>query len=361
MSKTYIIAEAGVNHNGSLDLAIALIDAAMEAGADAVKFQTFKADKIVTATTAKARYQKSNTGLNESQLTMLKALQLNEEAHDRIVEYCRVKSIDFISTPFDTDSVKLLTAKYKVKRIKIASGEITNAPLLLEAARTQKPIILSTGMCLLGEIEAALGVVAYGYLNSELTNTSPSLEAFQQAYISGEGQRLLKERVTLLHCTTEYPAPFKDINLRMMDTLSSAFQLPVGYSDHSEGIAISIAAAARGASMIEKHFTLDRSLPGPDHKSSLEPIELKEMVRMIRQVEASLGSYVKMPAPSERTNMDAVRKSIVAATSIPKGEKFTEHNMTVKRPGTGISPMYYYDLMNQRARIDYETDDTIQQ
>lgn len=359
-TRTYVIAEAGVNHNGSLKLALALVDAAQEAGADAVKFQTFRAEGVVTPDTAKANYQKARSNRNESQFSMLKALELNESMHDRLVERCRERGIDFLSTPFDLPSLALLADKYRVPRLKAASGEITNAPLLLAMAQTGKPIIVSTGMCLLGEIEEALGVLAYGYLQEELRSGPPSVQAFRQAYMSREGQRLLQERVTLMHCTTEYPAPLEDVHLRTMDTLSSAFQLPVGYSDHTSGIAVPIAAAARGAAIIEKHFTLDRTLPGPDHAGSLEPIELAAMIRSIREVETALGSPVKLPAASEFANRDAVRKSVVAAERIRSGDPFTSRNITAKRAGRGMSPMNYYELLNRKSKRDYEPDDRIE-
>jgi len=352
----YIIAEAGVNHNGSLNMAIQLIDLAAEAGADAVKFQTFKADQVVSRTAPKAEYQTKVTNVDESQYEMLKKLELDEPAHQKIVEYCSKKGIQFLSTPFDLESLDMLTNKFNLPRLKLPSGDITNAPLLLKAARSGKPIILSTGMSTLGEIETALGVLAFGYTQ---VNEIPSLKAFQEAYRSEAGQTALREKVVLLHCTTEYPAPFEDVNLRSMDTLRAAFGLPVGYSDHTPGIAVAIASAARGAVIIEKHFTLNRNLPGPDHKASLEPGELKTMVQSIRQVEAALGSSLKFPSPSEIKNMPVARKSIVAAKEIKKGDLLTEENITVKRPGSGISPMNYWQLTGTVADRDYNKDEMV--
>lgn len=352
---TYIIAEAGVNHNGSLDMARELVKVAAEAGADAVKFQTFKADKLVSRSAPKAEYQARTTGSDESQHEMIRRLELDERAHEILIEHCRVCGIEFLSTPFDLDSVDLLTERFNLPCIKIPSGDITNAPLLLKVARSGRPAILSTGMSILGEVEDALGVLAFGYLG----NGSPSLAAFRAAYNSAEGLAILQKKVTLLHCTTEYPAPFEDVNLKVMDTLKSAFGLPVGYSDHTEGIAVPIAAVARGAVVIEKHFTLDRTLPGPDHKASLEPAELKQMVDAIRAVERSLGSSKKQPALSELKNRGVARKSLVAACPIAAGEPFTTENLAVKRPGNGLSPMLYWELLAKSAVQDYSDDEEI--
>jgi N-acetylneuraminate synthase len=356
MKKTYIIAEAGVNHNGSLEMAKQLIDVAADAGADAVKFQTFKAEKIVSRTAPKAEYQTKTTGASETQFDMIKKLELDEEDHGLLIDYCHERNIHFLSTPFDIESVQILTNRFNLPRIKISSGEITNAPLLLETARSGKPVILSTGMSTLGEVETALGVLAFGYSRSD---EFPSLAAFQQAFCSEEGQQALREKVVLLHCTTEYPAPFQDVNLRAMDTLTAAFGLPVGFSDHTQGIAVPIAAVARGAVVIEKHFTLDRNLPGPDHKASLEPNELKAMVQSIRQVEEALGNPIKSPAPSELKNISVARKSLVVARAIRRGERFTEENLTVKRPGDGISPLQYWEWLGRIADKDYEADEMV--
>ncbi len=351
----FIIAEAGVNHNGSLEMAKRLIEAAAAAGADAVKFQTFKADKIISRFAAKAWYQKQTTDPRENQLELVRKLELDPGAHEQLVIYCQEKKIEFMSTPFDLDSVDLLV-QLGVLRLKIPSGEITNAPLLLRIGQTGLPVIMSTGMSTLGEVETALGVLAFGYLGWE---EKPSQTGFQRAWREPEGQRLLRERVALLHCTTEYPAPFAEANLRAMETLATAFGLPVGYSDHTPGIAIPIAAAARGAEIIEKHFTLDKDLPGPDHRASLEPSELAAMVQGIRQVEVALGSPCKLPAASELKNLETARKSLVAARNIRKGERFSEENLTSKRPGSGISPLCYWDWLGRVAERDYQTDEII--
>ncbi|KAF0220679.1 MAG: N-acetylneuraminate [Geobacteraceae bacterium] len=353
---TYIIAEAGVNHNGSLDMAKKLVEVAAEAGADAVKFQTFKAYKLVSRSAPKAEYQTKTTDADESQHEMIRKLELDEHAHEALIEQCKVCSIQFLSTPFDLESVDLLAGRFDLPCIKVSSGDITNAPLLLKIAQTEKPVILSTGMSTLGEIEDALGVLAFGYLGKG----NPSTETFRAAYCSAEGLAALQKKVTLLHCTTEYPAPIEDVNLRVMDTLKSAFGLPVGYSDHTEGIVVPIAAAARGAVVIEKHFTLDRNLPGPDHKASLEPNELQAMVRSIRQVEQALGSPLKMPASSEEKNMTVARKSIVSARSIRAGEPFTADNLVVKRPGGGVSPLHYWELLGRKAIRDFSADEVIE-
>jgi len=357
MNNTFIIAEAGVNHNGSLDMALKLIDVAADAGADAVKFQTFKADKVVSRFAPKAEYQTRNTGVVDSQLEMVKKLELNEEQHMVLVEHCRKRGIEFMSTPFDLDSVNFLANVIKVSRLKIPSGEITNGLILLKFAQTGKPLILSTGMSTLDEVELALGVLAFGFINS---GEKPSMGAFKEAYSSNEGQAFLKEKVSLLHCTTEYPAPFDEVNLKAMDTLRDKFSLPAGYSDHTIGIAVPIAAVARGAVMIEKHFTLDRNLPGPDHKASLEPEELQQMVSSIRQIELALGTGIKQPTASELKNMAVARKSLVAAKDIKLGEAFTEANLGVKRPGTGISPLEYWDLLGKNANKEYKTDEVIE-
>ncbi len=351
---TYIIAEAGVNHNGSTSMARKLIDIAAEAGADAVKFQTFRAERLVSKTAQKAEYQKKTTGGDESQFDMIKKLELDLDTHHVLQQHSRECGIEFLSTPFDHESVDLL-ASLGVSRLKVPSGEITNAPLLLKIARVGLPIIVSTGMSTLGETEQALAVLAFGLTKKE----HASLNAFAEAYVSAEGQRALRDYVTLLHCTTEYPAPFAEVNLRAMDTLHTAFGLPVGYSDHTEGIAVPVAAVARGARLVEKHFTLDRTLPGPDHKASLEPGELAAMVRSIRQVEQALGSSLKAPAASEQKNMSVARRSLVAGCSIAEGDVFTEENLVARRPGNGLSPMLYWQVLGTRARRAYAADEQI--
>lgn len=355
--KIYIIAEAGVNHNGSPEIARLLVDAAVEAGADAIKFQTFKAERLVSASASKADYQKQTTDAAESQIDMIRKLEMGEQMHREIIGYCRERGIQFLSTPFDEESVDLLATNFDLPVLKIPSGEITNPLLLLKVARTGKPAILSTGMSTLAEVEEALAVLAFGYGPPD---REASRAAFREAYFSRAGQEALRRNVVLLHCTTEYPAPFAEVNLRAMDTLAAAFGLPVGYSDHTEGIVIPVAAAARGAVIIEKHFTLDRTLPGPDHKASLEPGELKQMVTSIRQIEDALGSPLKFPSPSEAKNMSVARKSIVAARDVRENEPFTRTNLTVKRPGNGISPMHYWDLLGRRAGRDFSADEAIE-
>lgn len=352
----FIIAEAGVNHNGSLETAMQLVDAAVEAGADAVKFQTFKAENLATRLADKAAYQK-NTGADESQLAMLKRLELKYEFHFQLLAYCQKLGIEFLSTAFDFESLNFLVHNLGVKTLKIPSGEITNGPFLLAHAQTGKPIILSTGMATLGEVETALGVLAFGLT---MQNQQPSIRAFQQAYSSEQGQAVLKNKVTLLHCTSEYPTPMENINLKAMDVLQQTFGLKVGYSDHSIGLVVPIAAAARGATVIEKHFTLDRSQQGPDHKVSLEPDELKTMIRGIRDIEKALGQALKYPQPLELENQKIVRKSLVASNAISQGECFSEDNITLKRPGTGKSPMEYWAVLGETSTKNYVADDLIE-
>lgn len=356
LTRTYIIAEAGVNHNGSLNLAKRLIDVASEAGADAVKFQTFKADNLVSRTAPKAEYQRKMTDAAETQWEMIKKLELDEADHAMLAKYAIERKIEFLSTPFDVESAVMLAETFNLPYIKIPSGEITNGPLLLKIAQTGKRVILSTGMSTLGEIERALGVLAFGYVAPK---GEPSLEAFHKVYCSAEGQQALRGKVTLLHCTTEYPTPYVEVNLRVMDTLKIAFNLPVGYSDHTAGVAIPVAAVARGAVLIEKHFTLDRNMPGPDHKASLEPEELAEMVRCIRQVEKAIGTSCKIPSPAETKNISVARKSLVTAEFIRAGEPFTKDNVTVKRPGTGLSPMYYWNILGRKTEKDYAPDEQV--
>jgi N-acetylneuraminate synthase len=357
MSKTFIIAEAGVNHNGSMEMALELINTAAASGADAVKFQTFRADNLVTESAPKANYQLDNTNQAESQYKMLKALELSKADHEQLLAHAQQKKIQFLSTPFDLDSLALLNDTFNLPLIKFASGEITNAPMLLAAARTQKPVIMSTGMANLGDIEMALSVLAFGYLNNN--ETRPSLHQFLDAFRSLEGQKKLAEKVTLLHCTTEYPVPFSEVNLKVLDTLKAAFNLPVGYSDHTKGIEISIAAVARGATVIEKHFTLNNNLPGPDHKASLEPQELASMVSGIRHVEMALGHGQKIPTPAEYVNRAIARKSLVALTNIAAGEIFTEANLGLKRPGSGVSGIYYWEWLGKVAATSYQPNELI--
>ena len=346
-----IIAEAGVNHNGSADLAFQLVDAAHAAGCDIVKFQTFKAKNLVTQEAQQAEYQTRNTGVAESQFAMLSRLELDFETHKTLIAYCDQLGIEFLSTAFDTESLDFLVNDLGLTTLKIPSGELTNAPFVLDHARIGCDLIVSTGMATLAEVETALGVIAFGLTSH--ADAQPSETAFAEAYASEAGRNALQEKVTLLHCTTEYPAPMNEINLRAMQTMATAFGLISGYSDHSAGITIPVAAAALGAQLIEKHFTLDRSMEGPDHKASLEPNELAAMVRSIRDVELALGNGIKGPQPSEIKNKPIARKSLVAASSIRAGESFTSDNLTVKRPGIGLSPYQYWSLLGNTAGRDY--------
>jgi N-acetylneuraminate synthase len=353
--RTLIIAEAGVNHNGSLDLALQLVDAAADAGADVVKFQTFKAGNLVTAQARKADYQVTNTGQSGGQMEMLRGLELAPSDHHVLLARCRKKGIRFMSTAFDSDCLAFLST-LEMPAVKIPSGDITHAPLLLESARLGLPLIVSTGMSTLADIEMALGVIAFALTR----RGSPTGRSdFEAALSSPEGQAALLARVTLLHCVTEYPAPPTSVNLNAMDTMAQAFSLPVGYSDHTEGTAVSLAAVARGASVIEKHFTLDRTLPGPDHAASLEPQELRAMVADIRIIEEAMGGTSKRPAAAEIGNRAVARRSIVAARHIAQGEPLTMEALAFKRPGTGIPPTEAWDLIGTPARCSYEPDEMV--
>lgn len=349
--KTTIIAEAGVNHNGDPVLARELVAAAAEAGADVVKFQTFKAKNLVTKTAPKAAYQKENTMTGESQYEMLKKLELSKELHFDLMECCRKEGIQFLSTAFDSESLAFLTGQIGLTVLKIPSGDITNGPFLLEHAHTGMDIILSTGMANLAEVEQALAVLSHGYTVKNVVVSN--LKDCYNAYSSSEGQLALKEKVTLLHCTSQYPAPTESVNLRAMDTLASAFGLRVGYSDHTQGIVASIAAVARGASLVEKHFTLDNNMEGPDHKASLEPGELEELIEAVRNVETMLGSPIKKATPEEIDTREVIRKSVIASTTIRPGEIFTIKNIEVMRPGKGMSPMDFWPLLGQTAKKGY--------
>jgi len=329
--KITVIAEAGVNHNGDFNKALELIDVASECGADFIKFQTFNATNIVSASANLAAYQEASTSY-KNQLDMLTDLELKYEWHQDLIEYCRTKAIGFITTPFDLEAVTYL-AQLEMGLFKIPSGEITNLPHLREISKLGKKVILSTGMANLGEIESAIMALTANGLDRNM--------------------------ITLLHCTSEYPAPLEEVNLSVIDTLKNAFNLPVGYSDHTEGITISIAAAAMGARVIEKHFTLDRNLPGPDHKASIEPHDLCKMIKSIRQVEKALGSPLKEPSPSESKNIISVRKSLVASKFINKGVPFTLDNVTTKRPGNGISPMRIDEIIGRKAHKSFEPDELI--
>lgn len=332
MNNVFIIAEAGVNHNGSLDLAKKLIAVAVDAGVDAVKFQTFKADKLVSKTAQKADYQKQTTSAGESQYDMIKKLELDEDAHRTLISYCNEKKIMFLSTPFDHDSIEMLN-DFEMPIFKIPSGEITNLPYLRHIGKLDKKVILSTGMANLGEVGDALQVL---------------VEA-----------GTAKHNITILHATTEYPCPIDEVNLRAMLTIRDHFDVEVGYSDHTQGIEVPIAAVAMGACVIEKHFTLDQNMEGPDHKASLEPHEFKAMVAAIRNVSQALGDGIKRPSKSELKNKAVARKSIVAARGISAGESFNEDNITIKRPGSGISPMRWDEVLGQVAVRNYQEDELI--
>lgn len=335
MSKhVLIIAEAGVNHNGSLELAKQLIDKAVDAGVDIIKFQTFKSEKLVSKAAKQAEYQQRNIGKkDEGQLAMLKKLELSQADHEELIAYCKEKGIRFFSTAFDMDSIDYLHS-LNMGLWKIPSGEITNYPYLRKIAQYQEPVILSTGMCELADIEAALNVLLeFG---------------------------VKKEQITILHCNTEYPTPFADVNLKAMLEIGEKFSVQIGYSDHTKGIEVPIAVVALGATVIEKHFTLDKNMEGPDHKASLEPDELKAMVSAIRNIEQALGSGHKTISESERKNIEIARKSIVAACHIKAGELLTEENLTVKRPGNGINPMRWNEVVGTRAIQNFNEEDPIE-
>jgi N-acetylneuraminate synthase len=354
--RTLIIAEAGVNHNGSVEQALRLVEVAADAGADIVKFQTFKADKLATAKAAKAEYQVVNTNKAGSQLDMLRALELSLADHRIIAERARGRGIGFMSTAFDVESLAMLAA-FEMPAIKIPSGDVTSVDLLSRSARSGKPLIISTGMATLGEIEQALGVVAFGFITNRTPTSRMDLE---DAYNSDAGRCALRDKVTLLHCVTEYPASPQTINLRAMTAMAAAFGLPVGYSDHATGIEIALAAVALGAVVIEKHFTLDRGLPGPDHNASLEPHELKQLVTSIRNIESALGSAVKGPGAQEMRNRAVARRSLVAARAIRKGDVLTPDMLAEKRPGTGLPPIEALRLVGCPAGRDYLPDDLIE-
>lgn len=351
-----IIAEVGVNHNGDPKRALHMIDAAADAGVDVVKFQAYCADQLASRFAKKAAYQKKNTGCQGNQLKMLKDLELPRKIYPCLFKKCQDRGVGFLVTPFDLPSLKFLYKKIKVKRLKIPSGEITNAPYLLECSRTGLPTILSTGMATKKEIECALGILAFGYL---YRNPPPNLLMFKQAFNSKKGQKILRKKVTLLHCTTEYPTPLRESNLLAIKTLEKCFHLPVGFSDHTEGIFAATIAVALGAKIIEKHFTLNRKLPGPDHKASLEPDELRQLVKSIRQAELALGNGIKLPQHSEIKNIQIARKSIVAGKDLKKGEIIKTTNIAIKRPGNGISPLLYWKILGLRSNQDYRKDQLI--
>jgi len=353
--KTFLIAEAGVNHNGSIELAKKLIDAAVMAGADAVKFQSFVASSIVTAGASKAEYQITNTGSKESQLEMLKKLELSHSQQRELHQYCQRSGIQFLSTPFDNASLNFLTVDLGLETIKVGSGELTNAPFLFEVARLAKNIILSTGMSTLNEVADALGVIAFVMTDSK----NPSVSSFESALASSEGRKAVASKVTLLHCTTDYPTVPSDVNLRAMLTLREKFDCQVGFSDHSVGIHLAVAAVAMGATVIEKHLTIDRDLPGPDHKASLEPNEFKNLVEQVRDLENAFGDGTKRPTEVELKNKKIARRSLVALKAIKTGDVFTSENVTIKRPGTGRSPFEYWSLLGTKATSDIAENDLI--
>ena len=332
-NRTFIIAEAGINHNGSIEIAKQLIVKAKEIGADAIKFQSFKSSALVSRNAEKANYQKSFTNKNETQYEMIKKLELNKQQHIELINYCKKKKITFISSPFDLESIDLLDS-LEVKIFKVPSGEITNLPYLRKLGKLKKKVILSTGMADLGEIEDALNIL--------IDNGTP------------------KNKITILHCNTEYPTPYKDVNLKAMQTIRKAFNVKTGYSDHTLGIEIPIAAVAMDAEIIEKHFTLNKNMIGPDHRSSLEPDEFKNMVISIRNIEKAIGDGIKKPSVSEMGNIKIVRKSIVAVKNIKKGEKFSEKNLGLKRPGIGISPMKWFEVLGKTATKDFNIDELIE-
>ena len=354
--KTFLIAEAGVNHNGSIELAKKLIDAAVMAGADAVKFQSFVASSIVTAGASKAEYQITNTGSKESQLEMLKKLELSHSQQRELHQYCQRSGIQFLSTPFDTASLNFLTADLGLETIKVGSGELTNAPFLFEVARLAKNIILSTGMSTIDEVADALGVIAFVMTDSK----NPSMSSFKSALASSEGRKAVTSKVTLLHCTTDYPTVPSDVNLQAMLTLREKFDCQVGFSDHSVGIHLAVAAVAMGATVIEKHLTIDRDLPGPDHKASLEPNEFKNLVDQVRDLENAFGDGIKRPTEVELKNKKIARRSLVALKAIKTGDVFTSENVSIKRPGTGRSPFEYWSLLGTKATSDIAENEVIQ-
>jgi len=358
VNRATIIAEAGVNHNGSRERALALVEAAAQAGADVVKFQSFRADRLATAAAHKASYQEATTGRGQSQLEMLRALELSGDDECTIAQACARARITYMSTPFDAESATHLVEQVGVKTLKVGSGDLTNAPLLLHLARFGLPIVLSTGMSTLDEVETALAVLAFGYTRPK--GASPRSSDLGSILQEPKSWPALRDKVTLLHCTTEYPAAASSVNLRAMATMRDAFGLRVGLSDHTRGIHVPVAAVALGAVVIEKHFTLDRSLPGPDHQASLEPDELAAMVTAIRDVEGALGDGRKVPAAEEIANRPVARRSLVALHPVRRGEAFSETNLGVKRPGTGVAPIRYWDYLGKPADRDYAADEALE-
>jgi N-acetylneuraminate synthase len=354
-SRTYVIAEAGVNHGGDAEIATRLVDAAADAHADAVKFQSFRADDLVTPDAPAAAYQRAGVGASR-QREMLVGLELSPEAHESLAARAAARGIDFLSTPFDLGSLRLLTERLGLRTIKIGSGDLTNAPLLLAAARAADRLIVSTGMATLEEVRDAVGVVAFGFVG----RGAPSRAAFADAARSAEGRDAVAARLTLLQCTSAYPAPAGDVDLRAMATLREACGCAVGYSDHTLGRHVALAAVALGASALEKHLTLDRSARGPDHAVSLEPAEFAAMVREIREVEAALGTGRKAPAPSERDVAAVARRSLVAARAIRAGAVIVHEDVAVKRPGSGRTPMDAFDAVGRVATRDHAPEDPLE-
>jgi N-acetylneuraminate synthase len=355
-NRVYVIAEAGVNHDGSVDDALRLVDAAADAGADCVKFQTFNAEALASAHADKAGYQRRTTDVAESQQAMLKRLELPNDAYRRLMQRAAEHDIDFLSTPFDPISLNFLIRDLQLPRIKVGSGDMTNAPMLLAIAEVGREIILSTGMATLAEVDDALSVLAFGYAHR---TERPSRQSFAAAWSDPAHRKILQDKVVLLHCTTEYPAEIDAVNLKAIDTLAATFGLPVGYSDHTLGIEIATAAVARGAVMLEKHLTLDRARSGPDHAASIEPAEFTQMVDSIRRVEIALGDGRKTPQPAELPNIPIARKAVVAARPIEAGETFTAENLTLKRPGVGLPPIMLWETIGQAARRAYRVDEAI--
>ena len=356
----YIIAEAGVNHNGSSDLAFELIDVAADAGADAVKFQTFKADEMITVDTGKASYQQSNTNPIETQFAMLKKLELPFELHFRLQEHANNRGIDFLSTAFDFKSLDFLLSDLVLKTIKISSGELTNHPLLYAHAIKGINMILSTGMAEIDEIRQSLSVMAFGLMSYNGYNARPSINEFKRCFDSEEGQRLLKDHVTLLHCTSDYPTKLGNVNMRAMNALKEEFLLPVGYSDHTLSTDVAAVAVASGATILEKHFTIDTALDGPDHAMSLNPNELQEYVQCARQAELILGDRIKTLTSGELKNRTIGRKSVTAIKNINKGDVFSSSNIGFKRTKkNGISPAYYWNILGEVAACNIEIDEVL--
>lgn len=350
----YVIAEAGVNHNGDLDLARALVDRAADAGADAVKFQTFEAKKLATRQAPKAGYQRATTGAAESQLEMLQKLELPRAWHTELQERALSRGIQFLSTAFDSGSLDFLE-KLDMPFYKVPSGELTNGPLLWQFARQRRPLVISTGMATMSEVEQALAVIAHAF-NADIEPVDES--TIWRGWSQPEWRASLRDRVTLLHCTSQYPTPMSEVNLKAMDTLA-AFGLPVGYSDHTEGILIPVAAVARGAKLIEKHFTLDRALPGPDHRASLEPGELARMVHQIRELQLAMGDGTKCPQSSEWNTRQAARQQVIAARAIAAGSVLVREDLTTARSGSGVPAMSLWSLVGKTARYDVAEGDLL--